>query len=250
MLAGTSACLPAAECDREIRTAPKPALRFERDRDECCRAQAEQLDEEVAAGHRAKDSPERVQPVQPGDPLANVRIGADEMTGKHRQRHPHEQGYRRQGDESQAEPDQRHLARREIEVCAAEEGRDDVEGQRHQQGEKADGDLQQAVDGERTPQSCADRRADERADSEPGQEGRYRRDDGLRRVAEDQDEILSPDDLVDQPGRAGCHEQDRDQRVEATRSRHRTARRLVAVCSVRRANGIHGVRVSFRVGPL
>ena len=103
-------------------------------------------------------APEGVQPVKPGYPLAHVRIGAHEVAGQYWQGHPHDQGYRRQRAEGQGESDQRHLTRREREVGAAEDGRDDAEGQRHEQGKSGDGDFKQPVDDQRPPQLRPDRR--------------------------------------------------------------------------------------------
>ena len=47
-----------------------------------------------------------------------------------------------------------------------------------------------------------ERGADGHPTEEPGQDRRH----GLGRVAEDQDELTCPDDLIDQPGRAGQDE--------------------------------------------
>ena len=178
----------------------------QRDRHQRRAAQAEQLDEDVAADDRAQYRAERVQPVEPGDPPADVRVLPHQVPGQDRQRHAHQQRHRGQREEGEPEPDELDLHRRQRQVGRPEERRDHVEGQRHQQRQAADDDLQQSVHGQRPAQPGRHGGADQCPDAEPGQEGGHGRDNGERRVAEDQDEVLGPDDLIDQPRGPRGHE--------------------------------------------
>ena len=88
---------------------------------------------------------------------------------------------------------------------------EEPEGERRGEDDDDEDDFQEAVHPERPADPVADPAADGRADRHPpeeaGQDGRH----GLRRVAEHEDELAGPDDLVDEPGRAG-QDEDRDDR--------------------------------------
>jgi hypothetical protein len=85
------------------------------------------------------------------------------------------------------------------------------ERQRRDEDDDDQRDLEQAVQPQRRTDAVRDAATDGRPDRHAAEEPGQDRRDGLGRVAEDEDELARPDDLVDEAGGAGQHEDRKDQ---------------------------------------
>ena len=129
--------------------------------------------------------------------------------GQRRQRGAHEQRRGREGEDREREPDQREQDRRlgEGRVDALVDRADQAERDRRDQHDDDDDELQGPVQAERPHDAVGDPAAEEPADREAAEEAGEDRGHGLARVAEHEDQLARPHDLVDEAGRAGQDEQ-------------------------------------------
>ena len=108
---------------------------------------------------------------------------------------------------------QRQERRRVLErgIDAAVDLADQPERDRRHQHDDHEDHLEDAVEAQRRADPVGDAAADRGADGHPAEEAGQDRRHRLGRVAEDQDELARPDDLVHEPGRAR-QDEDREDR--------------------------------------
>ena len=86
-------------------------------------------------------------------------------------------------------------------------------------------ELEDPVQPQRALDPVRDPAAERAADRHPAEEAGQDRRDGLGRVAEDEDELARPDDLVDEAGRAGQDEDGQDEFCASGKAKRSGARR-------------------------
>ena len=180
----------------------------------------QQLDQDQPGRERPDDRAERVGGVQPAERPREVRV-ARELARQRRQRRAHE--HRRRGEREHRQPEadegERLGCRLEGAVRPAIDLVEQPERDRREQDDDDEDELDRAVQAKRGAHPVGEPPADDAADrhpaEEPGQDRRHR----LGRVAEDEDELPGPDDLVHQPGGAG---QDEDRQEESGMAHRRS----------------------------
>ena len=196
----TSAGEPAR---RSSSSATTPAVAEHSRADEQRAREAQQLDEDEARDRRPEDRPERVRGVQPLERAAPARLALGEEPGERRQGRAHDHGRRREGQDREPEADERERERRlgQRRVDALVDLADEPEADRGQQHDATTIELEAAVQPERPGDPVRDPATDRAADREAAEEAREDRRDRLARVAEHENQLAGPHDLVDEARR-------------------------------------------------
>src|SRR5262249_33200283 len=184
------------------------------DRDQDRGQQSDARDQHEPGESHARRRAEGVHRVQRGDGGAAAFLVAGEPAHEQGERAAHQD--RRRQEKRRGEGNAHERRRRRTPVHVREGGDvaavQQLEGVRRERADRADQGLGEGIDKQRRtgPEGAAE---DEGADAEAGQEDgdeRRRRVDG---VAEDQAEVLEPDDLVEQRADAGGEENGEDGRA-------------------------------------
>ena len=174
--------------------------------------QPDELDEHEAGRDRPEHRADEVGGIQTAECAAEAAFRGPEISGQARQRRAHEDRRRREREDREAEPDEPERARRrrQLRVDAAIRLVEQVERDRRDHGHDRDADLEEAVHPQRRADPVGEPAAEPGADRHASEEAGEDRADRLGRVAEDDDELARPHDLVDEAGGAGQHEEQED----------------------------------------
>ena len=187
--------------------------------------QPEHLDEDEPRKERAGNGAQRVGRVQASEGLAEG-ARSTEVAHESREGGAHHDRRRRQRQDREDEARDRQERRAfEGRVDAAIDVVDEPERQRRHQHDHDERDLQETVQPERRTNPVGDPTSERGPDGHPPEEPGEDRRHGLRGVPEHENELAGPDDLVDEPRRAG-QDEDADDGGGALHGRSVACRRV------------------------